>query len=122
MFCSCDARSRTDWAPFAGLLLIAWAALLPAAVLLSALARFCALLLNAGVPGSVSRCNCCSAGVIDSSALRGLSAWRILACASFRIFWTWGSTGVGLLLSAAFFWASWTAFAARAWLVRSAFC
>src|SRR5207249_1307496 len=37
---SWEARSRTDWAPFAGLVLIAWAALRPAAVPLSAFARF----------------------------------------------------------------------------------
>src|SRR5207237_10688289 len=84
--CNCDARSRTDWAPFAGLLLIAWAALRPADVLLRAFARFCALLCRAGVPGSVRLCNCCSAGVIDSSAFLGLSASRIFAWASWRLF------------------------------------
>ena len=119
-FCSCEARSRTDWAPFAGLLLIAWAALRPAAVPLSAFARFCALLLNAGVPGSVRRRSCCSAGVIVSSALRGPPASRIFAWASCRILWTSGSIGVGFALSATFFCAAWTAFAAFAWLVRSA--
>ena len=72
------------------------------------------------MPGSVSFWSCCSAGVIDSRALRGLSAWRIFAAASCRIFCTCGSTGVGLGLSAIFFWAACTAFAARAWLSRSA--
>ena len=115
--CSWEARSRTAWAPLAGLLLMACAAPRPAAVPLSAFARFWALLFSAGVPGSVSRCSCCSAGVIDSSALRGLAASRIFAWVSCRIFSTWG---LGLSLAATFFCASVTTFAARAWLARSA--
>src|SRR2546428_618775 len=118
--CSWEARSRTDWAPWAGLLLIAWAALRPAEVPLRAFARFCALLCSAGVPGSASFCSCCSAGVTDSSAFLGLSASRIFAWASWRIFWICASFGDGFPLSAIFFLASATALAARAWLTRSA--